>query len=60
MKPYAITNQRDLRRAFWEAHKSTPTVSRHKIVRNGGDGYRYDTDTHCAFVDYIDMLCRDN
>ncbi len=50
MSKYQITNQRDLRRAFWEAH---PNVSRSKYL---GD---YLTDTRCAFVDYVDMLSKD-
>lgn len=47
---YGITNQRNLRQSFWEAH---PQADR----RKGRDG-DYLTDTRVAFVDYVDMLCR--
>ena len=44
---YPITNQRDLRRAFWETIK--PYCERLSP-----------TDVRCAFVDYIDHMARDN
>ncbi len=47
-----ITNQRDLRRAFWEAHKATCARGR---LRSGD----YPTDTRVAWCDWIDSLCRD-
>ena len=46
-----ITNQRDLRRAFWEAHADTCAKGRNR----DGD---YVTDTRVAWVDWIDSLCR--
>jgi hypothetical protein len=54
---YQITNQKDLRRAFWRDH---PSASRKK----SGDRYtygqnRYCTDTRVAFVDYVDHCSRD-
>ncbi len=48
---HQITNVRDLRRAFWEAH---PTAVRRKY-RNGD----YPVDTRMAFVDYVDHCARD-
>ncbi len=51
MVKYAITTQRDLRKAFWE---DRPDVSR----KRGRDG-DYPTDTRVAFVDYIDHMARD-
>jgi hypothetical protein len=48
---YQITNQRDLRKAFWE---DRPDVSR----KRGRDG-DYLTDTRVAFVDYIEHMARD-
>lgn len=47
MKNYTITNQRDLRRAFWADH---PGVSR-KLYKGN-----YTTDTRVAFCDYIDRM----
>ena len=45
-----ITNQKELRRAFWEAH---PECSRKR--RKG----IYCADTRVAFVDYVDACARD-
>ena len=47
-----ITNQRALRRAFWEAHANTCAKGR---LRNGDRP----TDTRVAWVDYIDYMARD-
>ena len=55
-KKYPITNQRDLRAAFWE---DNPTLDRKKIKSYSGNDTMYVTDTRCAFVDWIDMMCRD-
>jgi hypothetical protein len=52
-----ITNQRDLRRSFWEAH---PGLSRRKITNYAGTGKMHVTDTRVAFVDYVDYLSKDN
>ena len=54
--PYAITNQDDLRESFWRDH---PTISRRRIPSHSGTCRMYETDTRCAFVDYVDSLCRD-
>lgn len=51
MTKFQITNQRDLRAAFWEAN---PNASR----KRGRDG-DYLTDTRVSFVDWIDALQRD-
>jgi len=50
-----LTTQREVRRAFWEAH---PTLSRHRIPNHSGEGKMYTTDTRCAFSDYVDHLSR--
>lgn len=57
---YQITNQRDLRRSFWQAY---PDASR-KLRRDRDDPpqsrhNRYCTDTRVAFVEYIDRLERE-
>jgi hypothetical protein len=54
---YPITNQRDLRRAFWDQH---PTLSRRKITNYSGNGTMYVTDTRVAFVDWLDAMCKSN
>ena len=43
------TTQAQVRAAFWEAHPYADAKTR------CGD---YKTDTRCAFVDYVDALCR--
>lgn len=51
-----ITNQRDLRRLFWETF---PGLDRRKITDYSGTGRTYKTDTRVAWVDWIDSLARD-
>ena len=51
-----ITNQRELRRAFWAAN---PELSRKKIADyTGKRGGMYACDTRVAWVDYIDQMER--
>lgn len=56
MSNYQITNQRDLRRAFWEAFSNH---DRKRITDYAGIGKMYRTDTRVAWCDYIDSLSRD-
>jgi hypothetical protein len=51
--PY--TTQAQVRAAFW---RDNPQASRRKVRRYSGKGTMHDTDTRCAFVDYVDHLCR--
>lgn len=51
-----LTNQKQVRQAFWEQHPSLP---RRRIKNYRGDGLMHVTDTRCAFVDFIDYLHRD-
>lgn len=51
----SITNQRDLRRAFWEQN---PELSRQRITDYTGKGRMYTTDTRVAWVDWIDAMQR--
>ena len=48
---YQITNQRDLRRAFWAAY---PDLSQRRKAKGC-----IDTDTRFAFNDYVEILSRD-
>lgn len=50
---YALTNQRDIRRAFWTEH---PQASRRKVQM--GAERVYVTDTRCAFVEWLDAMTR--
>lgn len=56
---YAYTTQRQVRKAFWEAHEGVPTVTKRKITAYNGREKMYDTDTRCAFVYFVDALCGD-
>ncbi len=51
------TTQKEIRAAFWNS--GIPGISRKKIRDYSGHGTIYDTDTRCAFVDFVDMLVRD-
>lgn len=50
-----LTNQKELRAAFWRAH---PDASRRMIPAYSGKGKMYCTDTRTAWVDFIDAECR--
>jgi hypothetical protein len=51
MATKTITNQEDLRSAFWAAH---PHLTRKGNQRQNS----YPTDTRVAFVEYVDQMCR--
>ena len=55
-----MTNQKQIRAAFWEAH---PTANRKKYpardwTREDKSHRDYCTDTRCACVDFLDSLTR--
>jgi len=50
-----MTTQKQIRAAFWAAH---PAWMRVKIRDYAGTGSMYQTDTRCAFVDFVDSLAR--
>ena len=55
-----MTNQKQIRAAFWEAY---PTANRKKYpardwTREDKSRRDYCTDTRCAFVDFVDHLNR--
>lgn len=56
MHAYTITNQQDLRKAFWADH---PQLDRKKIPNYSGNGTMYKTDTRCAWCDWLDSLSKD-
>ena len=59
---YQITNQRDLRRAFWEAHTPSPkglNITRRRITDYSGNGKMHNTDTRCTWCDYVDAMSKD-
>ncbi len=53
---HTYTTQKQIRAAFWAAF---PELPRRKIKNYSGNGRMHQTDTRCAFVDFIDALSRD-
>ena len=57
-----ITTQKELRRLFWlemaQSRSGALHISRKKIRNFAGNGTTYNTDTRCAFVDWLDSLSR--
>lgn len=54
------TNQKQIRAAFWEAHPDLPR-RRYRYSPNRNDKSAplvFPVDTRCAFVDFIDALCK--
>ena len=58
-----ITTQKQIREMFWDAVEAGQfeglNISRKKITDYSGKGKMYNTDTRCAFVDFVDSLSRD-
>jgi hypothetical protein len=59
MSAYPITTQRAIRAAFWEAHAGIPGITPRRIVNYSGYGKMHNTDTRCAFCDFVDSLSKD-
>lgn len=55
---YTYTTQAQVRAAFWNDHQCIAGISKRKIRNYSGNGTMYNTDTRCAFVDYVDMLSK--
>ena len=51
-----MTTQKQIRESFWQAHDGVSGISKRKIRDYSGNGKMYNTDTRCAFVDYVDTL----
>lgn len=56
--PYTYTNQRELRAAFFAEHEGVPGISRRRITNYAGTGKMHNTDTRCAWCDWLDSLAR--
>ncbi|MGO8792905.1 MAG: hypothetical protein ACLQVL_36720 [Terriglobia bacterium] len=60
MRKEMYTTQREVRNAFWQAAHDGQfagmDVTRNKITDYSGKGKMHNTDTRCAFVDYVDGL----
>jgi hypothetical protein len=53
---HQITNQRDLRRAFWLEHASERDATAPHTGKTQND---YPADVRTTWCDYVDMLARD-
>jgi len=53
-----MTTQAQVRTAFWQTHKDTPGVTKRKIPNYSGNGKMHNTDTRCAFADFVDYLSK--
>lgn len=58
MKKKMITNQRDLRRGFWQEHPQLAHL--HKRTVNYGNGKQYPTDVRVSFIDWLDALSKNS
>lgn len=56
---YTYTTQKQVRKAFWSERRGLPGISPRRIKSYSGNGTMHNTDTRCAFVQYIDSLYRD-
>ena len=52
-----LTNQNQVRTAFWEAHPSFDHQARAAGIRSKRQNEQCAT-VHCTFVDFVDMLAR--
>jgi hypothetical protein len=52
------TTQRQVRRAFWAEHRGLPSISPRRITNYSGNGKMHNTNTRCAFCDYVDYLSK--
>lgn len=57
-----MTTQRQVRKAFWDAWRRGEFnglyVTPHKITNYSGNGKMHNTDTRCAFCDFVDSLSK--
>lgn len=55
---YTYTTQREVRKAFWEAHPDRKQYPQRKITNYSGNGRMHVTDVRCAFADFVDYLSK--
>ena len=55
-----LTTQKQVRQAFWEAYRRGEfrglDVTPRRITNYAGSGKMHNTDTRCAFCDFVDSL----
>jgi hypothetical protein len=56
-----LTTQKQVRAAFWRmvSERKPPGVTRKRIPNYAGNGTMYNTDTRCAFADFVDQLSKE-
>lgn len=52
-----MTNQKQIRKAFWESHPSFAHQAREAGILSKSQNHQCAT-VRCAFVDYVDLLYR--
>ena len=52
------TTQAQIRVAFWRDYADIAGVTKHRTTDYSGKGKMHNTDTRCAFVEFVDMLAR--
>lgn len=57
-----MTTQKQVRAAFWDAWRRGEftglSVTPRRITNYSGNGKMHNTDTRCAFADFVDMLSK--
>ena len=57
-----MTTQKQVRQAFWQAWRRGEfkglDVTPRRIKNYSGNGLMHNTDTRCAFVDWLDGQCK--
>ena len=53
-----LTTQKQIRAQFWMQHAGVPGITPRKIPNYSGKGRMHNTDTRCAFADFVDYLAR--
>lgn len=56
---YRLTTQKQVRREFWREHKGIKGITPRRITNYSGNGKMHNTDTRCAFADFVDNLSKD-
>ena len=53
-----MKTQREVRRSFWREHKGMANITPRRITHYSGNGKMHNTDTRCAFADFVDYLSK--
>jgi hypothetical protein len=59
MHHYRLTTQKQVRAEFWREHKGVKGITPRRITNYSGNGKMHNTDTRCAFADFVDYLSKD-